>query len=185
MKRLLALLTMFCALITAGQCMAYSLSLTPSAQTVGLGHNASVDVNLLLNPGEELFGFNFAMTFDPAVLRFDHLLFNTTQLQDYITGYDHPTGQTPDLVTFDGALAGPLGQTSDIVPLASLKFTGIATGTSLLNVNGSVLDFQGISEIPLSASASISPVPEPGTMMLIGSGLSGLAFLRRKFRMQC
>lgn len=181
MKKFITLLTLLCSLIITTQGMAYSLSLSPQSQIINLGETTTLDVNLLLNPGEVLFGFNFALAYDPAVLKFENLYFNSSQLQDYLTGFTPPTAQNPNLVTFDGALAGAIGQNADLTPLASLSFTGLSAGMSSLSLEGSVLDFNGSSEIPLSASGSIAPVPEPGTWMLIGSSLAGLSCLRRRF----
>lgn len=180
MKKIISLLCLLCSLAVACQGHAYSLSLQPQTQQIGLGETAQVDVNLLLSPGEELFGFNFALTYDPAVLGFQNLVFNNSQLQDYITGFTAPSGQYPDLVTFDGALFGFSPATGDITPLASLSFTGLAVGNSPLNVSGFVLDLNGFSEIALSANGNIAPVPEPGTFMLLGCCLTGLALLRKK-----
>ncbi len=180
MKKIVSLLCLLCSLTVACQSYGYSLSLSPQSQPIGVGETANVDVNLLLNPGEELFGFNFALTYDPAVVEFQNLSFNAAQLQDYITGFTAPSGQDPDLVTFDGALFGFAPITGDITPLASLSFIGLTGGGSPFNLTGSVLDFNSLSEIALNATGNIAPVPEPGTFILLGSCLSGLAFLRKK-----
>lgn len=66
-----------------------------------------------------------------------------------------PGGQFPAIITFTGLNIAP-GATFDIV------FSSFANGAT-----GSVT---GV------------PVPEPGTMLLLGSGLLGLGFLRRRPR---
>lgn len=180
MKKIVTLLFLLCSLCLASQCLAYSLTLSPQSQTINLGQTATIDINLLLNPGEELFGFNFALSYDPAIIKFENLLFNNGLSSNYLTGFTGPSGQYPDLVTFDGALTDVPAISGNLTPLASVSFTGISAGTSLLSLTGSVLDFNGFSEIPLGATGSVSPVPEPATCMLVGLGMSGLALLRRR-----
>ena len=47
--------------------------------------------------------------------------------------------------------------------------------------NNGALGF-GIGEVAFSNAPSNAPVPEPATMLLLGSGLAGLVGFRRKFR---
>ena len=67
----------------------------------------------------------------------------------------------------DWYLAG--GQAGGIMPDAFRLFTGGST-------DGNLLAFDNIS------IESTAPVPEPTTMLLLGSGLAGLAAFRRRFR---
>jgi hypothetical protein len=84
MKKIITLLTMLFSFMLSAQAMAYSVSLTPNTQTIQQGGAGQVDVNLMLNQGEELFGFNFGLTFNPTILAFQNLIFSPV-LADYLT----------------------------------------------------------------------------------------------------
>ncbi|KAF0220383.1 MAG: hypothetical protein FD174_1284 [Geobacteraceae bacterium] len=182
MKKFVYLLSLLCSLALAGQAMAYSVSLTPASQTILVGDSAQVDVNLAVGSTESLFGFNFALTFAPAILGFNDLLFNPV-LSNYITGFDPPTADTPDQVTFDGALDLGTALTNGAFTLATLSFTGIGVGISPLDLTGTVLDLDPATGlVDVAASGRVEVVPEPGTFLLLGAGLAGLYGFRRKFQ---
>ncbi|MBT1071812.1 cohesin domain-containing protein [Pelotalea chapellei] len=186
MKKIITLLCLLCCIALAGQAMAYTVSLTPASQTIQTGGSGQVDVNLMLTSGEELFGFNMALSFDPSILKFDNLSFGALINANYLAGFTPPSG-TDNLVTFDGGLLASGGVTSNVIPLASLFFTGIASGTSSLTLEGAVLDFNALSEVLVADLASINvgsaaaPVPEPAACLLVLVALTCILFVRKRY----
>ena len=71
--------------------------------------------------------------------------------------------------------------------LASMTFTGSDLGTFLFTGDdfaGGLFLTDGTSEQPgiTNAFVTVVPVPEPATILLLGSGLIGFAIVRKKFK---
>jgi len=74
---------------------------------------------------------------------------------------------------------------ADSFTLATLTFDTLAVGTSSLDIFVNALGGAwGDSLTADVQSGSISPVPEPATILLIGTGLFGLGYLKRKKRIR-
>lgn len=85
------------------------------------------------------------------------------------------------------------GISNDNVLLATLSFTAIAEGTDTLTALGlydggfSGLYYEDLGgpvgfDINASLDITVEPVPEPGTMILVATGLIGLAGFSKRFR---
>lgn len=144
-----------------------SVSLTADGYTLTLGNlftfgNSNYDFALTVSDGA-ITGWDFG-GFDGS-----DLIFNSLD-----GGYD---GSTEAIVTAFGFGANRLGTGGqDIVQLA----TGCtALGTASENCTSVTLG--GMNTSTFGELTITSPTPEPDTLAMLGTGLFGLGFIRRKF----
>ena len=170
------------AMLVASQAQAYTVSLTPAAQTVNQGAVVAVGVSVSDLGPLGLGSYNFDLGFDGAILGFDHVV--------DAFGLDF-TSSAGALSVSDFSLEDPLSllvrQAADVT-LFTLYFNTVGVGTSALafgsgilsDVNGDIVSF-------LSNNASITvldvvdvPVSAPGTLaLLLAAGLAAALTGRR------
>lgn len=187
----------FSGLIWASPVQAIFLDFEPSVQVVPVGETAAVDVVIsgLDAAGEIVSAFDLDVLYDDAILAatsvtfgsflgdLDPLAFETIVDSDLSMSGVVDFAELSLLSDFE--LEG-LQMGLDSFTLATLSFDTLAVGTSPLTFfidesigkdvkgrNAQVLDLT-------AGSGSISAVPEPGTLLLIGAGLVGMAGLKRK-----
>jgi len=146
------------------QAASISFQLSSTALTAPSGGTVTFDGTVTNNSGTDLkardFFFNF-FGYDPT---------SVTPIQDLGVSTDFPIGN---------------GTTSAEVALFDVTLGLVPAGSSF-PIQIQLEDAQGDLSAIQTATVSASPIPEPGTVPLLGAGLSGiLAVWRRRKRSAC
>jgi len=148
------------------------VSIQPPVLTTGVGNFFDVFVNI--SNVTDLFAYQFDISFDPTILSAVNVAEGSFLLSGGFTTSFFPgfIDNTAGSITFAaGSLIGAIPGVSGSGTLATLNFEGLTLGTSSVNLSNVIL---------LDSSLSFMAVPEPATIILLGSGLvGGLAFGKR------
>ena len=156
-----------------------SVSASPNPAVVG----TTVDLSILIDDIDDLYGYQFSLAFDPTVLQATlvtegDFLAGGGNTSPGIGGIDNATGAVSYVYN---TLLGPAAGVSGSGTLAHIRFDVIGVGSTPLTFTDALfLDSQSAGIEVRIDSTPLQAVPEPATYLMMGVGLVGLAALRRR-----
>ena len=166
---------------------AISLGFVPSSQNVVVRNplDVSIVISGLVDKGAPSVGtFDLDVLFNPLILDFSSVIFGN-QLDLFGLGSITkvtPGGGRVNLFELSLDLPGDLNnlQTGSFT-LATITFDALTGGTSPLTLSVNALGDAGGNPLAADVSGgSVTAIPEPSTLLFLGSGLVGLLMFRKK-----
>jgi MYXO-CTERM domain-containing protein len=191
MTKILCIVAAAFALV-ASNASAITLSLSPAAQTIGLGETATVDLRIsglgdALAPA--LGAYRINVSFDPAILGLAAAPVFGTGLD--VLGFGTLNGYTTSggivevwEISMDSA-ADLEALQGDAFTLATLSFNALGYGTSAIGIDVvSLGDAMGdsLSYLSEGGTVSVTRVDEPPAIALVGLSMAGFLLSRRRRR---
>lgn len=180
-----------------------SLAINPSSTSITVGDMFDVAVEISGLDSENLAEFDLDILFDDTVLNFNSYMLGT-ELGDFslfeadnLSLGNDTDGKVnlaalsfiwPDLTDPFYPLGFWVDQPSSFT-LATIVFDGISAGTSAFSIDGgyilgdeeaSPLFFDSIISASITVANGTTPIPEPGSIFLLGAGLIGVVGIIRK-----
>lgn len=156
-----------------------SVTATPSPAVVG----TPLALNVLIAGVTDLYGYQFDLAFNPAVIRVSGATEGAFLPTAGSTIFDGGTfNNVAGTVTFAyGTLTGPVPGANGGGALARLNFNVIAPGSSALTFSNVLLVNSNLNTILTQVNnGMLTAVPEPSSYALFALGLAGLAVWRQR-----
>jgi len=183
-------------LLSSASAMAITIGFMPADQIVNVGTPVSVGLTisgLADFTAPSLSTFDLDVLFDPTILAFSTAVFGDHILGDQLDLFSMGSFQTitPETgvvnlfeMSFDDPNKLNALQAGNFT-LVTLTFDTLTLGTSSLGISINALgDAWGDPLTADTQGGSVTAVPEPGTLLLISSGLAGVVYLRRRSKPQ-
>lgn len=164
------------------------LSISPTSMDVLPGDAFSLNVEI--SDVIDLYAFQFDLTFDPALLAATAVAEGPFLLNGgstfFIPGVIDNLGGS--IVSTADTLLGSVPGVTGSGTLATFSFDALVPGTSPIFLANVFLLDSSLNPIDFSVSdgsvniVDVNVVPEPATWLLLGSGIGGFAFVRRRLR---
>lgn len=195
-KSLLGIVFASIMFFTCGQAFGAAIisKIDPLGQDVNVGDTVEVTLGLSeLVPETVITGFEFNISFDDSILAYNGFTFAPDLIGAANAGglLDNSLGLTPGVINFDVSnfnLVAP-ADFNNPVELIQFNFTAIdiSNATEIGFDENATQALSGLLGSPVNIDYQIAsiavvenPVPIPGAALLLGSGLFGFSFIRRR-----
>ncbi|MHA1279955.1 MAG: PEP-CTERM sorting domain-containing protein [Candidatus Helarchaeota archaeon] len=183
-------MAVLCILVFMGSAHAIpTTTLEPSSTDILVGD--TFDISVIVDgvtDFDPMWGFDEIISFGFDVNTVSEITYNGATVGP---DFNDDSSFFPDTDVAGSAFPGVIGNG---ILLASLSFTSLSEGNFSLGIISELSDMnEGLNSwvygpidltnsINIDVASAAAPVPEPGTILLFGTGLAGLVGFRKKFK---